>query len=84
MTTNPIHSLLDDATFERLDELGLLHEGALERLVMKRQFHALRKDLGSATDAIRELGRMKHLSFSRVREIVYSRHPFDDLIDEGN
>lgn len=83
MLENPICDLVDDKTFARLCELGLLDEIAVRNVAIKREFARLKRDIGS-TEAIANLARKFYRSFSRVRVIVYMPSPLDELVPGEN
>ena len=76
---NPICDLIDDETFTRLYELGLLDEIAVRNVAIKRGFARLRQE-ADATEAIAELARIYYRSFSRIREIIYKPSLLDELV----
>lgn len=80
---NPICDLIDDKTFVRLCELGLLDEIAVRNVAIKKEYARLRQQK-DATQAIAELARKYYRSFSRVRLIVYMPSPLDELVPRKN
>ena len=77
---NPLCELVDDETFVRLYELGLLNESTLTKIKRKIEFLRLREELGSSTAAIAEIARREFREFSTIRQAVYRRIPADDLL----
>ncbi len=80
---NPIYDLIDDETFARLYELGLLNENAVRDLKIKKEFARL-KNKADATGIIADLARQFYRSFSRVRQIIYTPSPLDELVRKKN
>ena len=87
---NPICQLINDETFMRLYELGLLNEIAVRNIEIKKEFARLRQGKNS-TEAIAELARRVYrqpnphrLSFSHVRKIIYTPSPLDELVTGKN
>jgi len=80
---NPIWKLVDDETFIRLYDLGLLDEIAVRNVAIKQEFARLRRERNS-TEAIAVLARQEFRSFSRVRQIVFTPSPLDELVPGKN
>ena len=76
---NPICDLIDDKTFARLYEAGLLNEIAVRNLRMKKRFADLKNE-ADATGIIADLARQYYRSFSQVRKIIYTPSPLDELV----
>lgn len=87
---NPIYELVDDETFSRLFDLGMLNEIAVRNVEIKQEFARLRQE-ASSTEAIAELARRVYraptphrLSFSQVKKIIYVPSSLDELVSKGN
>lgn len=69
---NPIPELVNDETYQRLDQHDLLHEKRVRDYRMRQRYKALRDEGMSASEAIENI-RQDHpyLQFDTVRKIVY-------------
>ncbi len=76
---NPICDLIDNETFGRLHEAGLLNEIAVRNLRIKKRFADLKNE-ADATGIIADLARQYYRSFSQVRKIIYTPSRLDELV----
>lgn len=70
-TKNPVRDLVDNKTYARLSEHGLLNKTAIRNYQIRCRFAELRKEMGAgdAIDTIRE--QYPYIQFDTIRKIVY-------------
>jgi|GEM_PF-954927 len=70
---NPIHQIVPDELYNKLNALNLLNKKVLRDFQIKRRYLELRKKGMTSSDSIEEiLMEYGYLQFDTVRKIIYS------------
>src|SRR5690606_33997578 len=71
--TNPLSALIDDATYELLEEHGVLYEKAIRDYGIRQKYREMRRNM-SSSDAIESLREAHpYLQYDTIRKIIYAK-----------
>ncbi len=81
---NPIHQIVSDDLYHKLEELNLLNQKAIRDLQIKRRYLQLRDSGIRSAEAIEAiLEEYAYLQFDTVRKIIYSVKLPEEMLPLG-